>query len=79
MDSNAPTKVKPATTTSFTVGEQVRWKNLTGYVHFVDDSYITICVHEYDKNDPMALHKKEKVCVICYPQDWKDVEHEGQK
>lgn len=79
MDSNAPTKSITSSTTSFLVGERVRWKHLTGYVHFVDVSYITICVHEYHKNDPMALHQKEKVCVICYPQDWKDVEHENQK
>jgi len=78
MDSNATTQVKPSSTT-FLVGERVTWKHLSGYVHFVDEHYITICVHEYDKNDPMALHQKEKVCVLCYPQYWSEVIHEDRK
>lgn len=52
---------------------------MIGYVHFIDDYYITICVNEYARHDPAALHKKEKVCVLCYPEDWKDVIHEDQK
>lgn len=79
MDSNATTKVKPTTTTSFTIGERVKWKHLEGFVNFIDEHYITICVHEYVRPDPMALNQTEKVCVLCYPQDWKDVIHEDRK
>jgi len=78
MDSNETTKDQSSTTT-FRIGEKVRWKHLIGYVHFIDDYYITICVNEYARHDPAALHKKEKVCVLCYPEDWKDVIHEDQK
>jgi hypothetical protein len=79
MVSNAPSEVKPTPTTSFVVGERVKWKHLEGFVNFIDEHYITICVHQYDKNDPMALTQTEKVCVLCYPQDWKDVIHEDRK
>lgn len=79
MDSNAPTQVKPTPTTSFTVGEHVKWKDTEGFVNFICDEYITICVCSYTKDDPYCLHKTEKVCVLCFKKDWMDVEHEGQK
>lgn len=79
MVSNAPSEVKPTPATSFVVGERVRWKHLEGYVNFVDDTYITICVCSYTKDDPYCLHQTQKVCVLCYARDWVDVEHEGQK
>lgn len=78
MDSNATTKVKSSTTT-FLVGDHVKWKHLEGFVNFIDDKYITICVCSYTKDDPYCLHKTQKVCVICYPPDWKDVIIQGEK
>lgn len=79
MDSNATTKVKPISSDSFVVGDHVRWKHLEGYVNFVCDDYITICVCSYTKDDPYCLHQTTKVCVLCYPHDWVNVEHEDQK
>lgn len=79
MVSNETSKDQPTPTTSFIVGEHVRWKHLTGFVNFVSEYYITICVCSYTKDDPHCLHRTQKVCVICYPMDWKDVEHENQK
>ena len=79
MVSNAPSEVKPSPTTSFVVGERVKWKHLEGYVNFVDDKYITICVCSYTIDDPYCLHETQKVCVLCYAQQWEEVEHKGQK
>jgi len=79
MDSNAPTKVKSTGDDLFTVGEHVKWKDTEGFVNFISEDYITICVCTYTKDDPHCLHRTEKVCVLCYAHDWKDVEHEETK
>jgi hypothetical protein len=60
----------------FTHGQQVRWKTDEGYVNFVDEEYITICVREWDKCDVLKEHAKRKtnqVNVVCPNVYWKDV------
>ena len=60
----------------FKHGQKVRWKNDEGYVNFVDEEYITICVHEWDKCDMLKKHSRKstnQVNVVCYNIYWDDV------
>jgi hypothetical protein len=55
---------------SFTKGIQVKYKNRTGFIEFVCDEYVTICVETYDD-------KYRTVCMLVYPDQWKDIEIVG--
>jgi hypothetical protein len=60
----------------FTHGQQVQWKDDTGYVNFVDEEYITICVHEWEKCEYIKQHAKRptnQINVVCPNVYWKDV------
>jgi hypothetical protein len=60
----------------FTHGQQVRWKDDEGYVNFIDEEYITICVYEWDKCDMLKEHARRKtnqVNVVCYNTYWHEV------
>jgi hypothetical protein len=60
----------------FKHGQKVRWKNDEGYVNFIDEEYITICVHEWDKCDILKKHSRKptnQVNVVCYNTYWDDV------
>jgi hypothetical protein len=52
---------------SFTEGIQVKYKHRTGFIEFVCDEYVTICVETYDD-------KYRTVCMLVYPDQWKDIE-----
>ena len=78
MDSNASSKTKP-TPTTFSLGEYVTWKEHKGFVRFIDDRYITICIRTYSNPDPHAKHPNNEVCLLCYKEYWHEVEHENQK
>jgi hypothetical protein len=52
---------------SFVKGIQVKYKNNTGFIEFVCDEYVTICVETYDD-------KYRTVCMLVYPDQWKDIE-----
>ncbi len=61
----------------FIHGQQVRWKDDEGFVSFVDEELITICVHEWDKDPIVAEHsrrKKSQVNVVCHKEYWGDVQ-----
>ena len=63
-------------------GEIISWKEHTGYVNFISEHYITMCIREYDKPEEVAEHSKRntnQVCLIIYPQYWHEVERDGQK
>lgn len=53
----------------------VEYDGLQGYVDFVDDAYITICVAVKDRHceDTACLRKENRCCVLVYPPDWKKV------
>lgn len=65
------------------INDYVKWHreyySVEGWVYFVDEEYITIetgikpkpsC--QYTKNE---RHKNIHTLVLCYPQDWKDLEY----
>ena len=74
MDSNAPTKTITTGDDLFTVGDSVKWKDNIGAVKFIGDRYITICIKTYKEDDPNALNNQREVCLLCFNENWKDVE-----
>ena len=41
--------------------QRVRWKDDEGFVNFIDDDLITICVREWEKTPEMAEHSVQKM------------------
>lgn len=58
---------------SLSIGARVRWKGNEGYINFVDDNYITICVSE-KPNPPGSRHSTNKCCLLCYNSQWDELE-----
>lgn len=65
------------------VNDYVIWhtipRDLEGWVYFVDDSYITIEIGVKCKDDEnikhCSLHEKTHCLVVCYPENWKELEY----
>lgn len=55
---------------TFSEGLLVRYKTHIGKVRFISNQYITICIQTYD-------HKVRDVCLLVYPNEWKDIELVG--
>lgn len=51
----------------FKVGSFVKWEQIEGYIRFVCDQYISICVNIYDGDNHFDC------CVLCYNTDWNKV------
>ena len=61
------------------VNDYVIWtKGVEGWVYFKDKEYITIEQSVRPKDEVnyqcCSLHKNERVLVLCYPEQWKEVE-----
>ena len=58
------------------VNDYVKWKHIEGWVYFRDDEYITIEIAVKDKVcNKGSFHKKEHILVVCYPNQWKELEY----
>lgn len=60
----------------FYKGQFVIYDNTYGYVNFISEEYITICVREYTKPSQEAEHALSairQVCVCVFPNDWDKV------
>jgi hypothetical protein len=60
------------------VNHYVKWKpHIEGWVYFTDKEYITIeqSVRPKDNVNYQAcsLHRNERVLVVCYPEQWKEL------
>lgn len=56
------------------VDDYVKWNDLSGWVYFLCDDYITIEIGVKDKPDELVhFHKKTHCCVLCFREDWKDL------
>jgi len=53
--------------TTFYSGLEVRYKNHVGFVDFMCEKYITICLGQSD-------HRSKDVCILIYPSQWKEVQ-----
>ena len=61
--------------------QRVRWKDDEGFVNFIDEEFITICVREWEKTPELAedsIHKLNQVNVVCNKQYWDDVQILGE-
>ena len=60
------------------VNDYVKWtKGIEGWVYFTDKEYITI-EHSVRPKDEVnyqccSLHRNERVLVVCYPEQWKEL------
>jgi len=52
---------------TFYQGLEVQFKNYTGFVDFISEHYITICLRQLE-------HKSKDVCMLVYRDQWKDVQ-----
>lgn len=50
----------------FSAGLEVYYKNNHGYVDFVCEKYITICISE-------GITKDRNVCMLVYPNEYKQI------
>jgi len=62
------------------VNDYVRWtKGVEGWVYFKCDDYITIEVNVRPKDcvnyEACCLHRNERLLVLCYHKQWKDLEY----
>ena len=53
--------------TTFYSGLDVKYKQQVGFIDFVCEKYITICIKTFE-------HKSKNVCLLVYPQQWKEVQ-----
>ena len=61
------------------VDHYVRYKNLEGWIYFIDKEYLTLEIlvrkkSEESYNDAM-FHRNERCLVVVYPEDWKDLKY----
>lgn len=52
--------------TAFYQGLEVKYKDYVGFVDFMCDQYITVCLRRMD-------HRSKDVCMLVYAQNWKDI------
>lgn len=58
------------------VDDYVIWKDLRGWVYFKSEQYITIEISVKDKVDDLVpQHKKTHCCVLCFPENWHELEY----
>ena len=66
----------------FYKGQFVIYDNTYGYVNFISEDYITICIREYNKSPEVAEHSRNKlhqVCICVFPHDWDKVLETSQQ
>lgn len=57
-------------------GEIIEYDGHSGYVNFISNEYITMCIREYCKPEEDATcckNKMNQVCVLIFPNDWHKV------
>ena len=63
------------------VNDLVRWGEHEGWIYYRDEEgeYISIEIHVKHKNCDQLLngtsHRKDHILIVCYPQDWGDLEY----
>jgi len=64
------------------VNDYVVWNNgkgVEGWIYFKSKEYITIEVSVRPKDtenyQACSIHRNERVLVLCYPKEWKELEY----
>ena len=59
------------------IDDYVSWRNIEGWVYFICDDYMTIEIGVKPKSDDLVKQHKNWHClVVCYVQEWKNVEYQ---
>ena len=62
------------------IDDYVKWKRVEGWIYFMDHEYITIEIAVKDKPDNFVImHKKVHCLVVCYKQDWNQLEYKHSR
>lgn len=58
------------------IDDYIKWRNVEGWIYFVDDEYLTIEIAVKDKPDNLVvMHKKVHCLMVCYRYDWREIEY----
>ena len=60
----------------FYQGQSVIYDGMSGYVNFISDEYITVCIREYKKPSEeaeLSITPVHQVCICVFPHDWDKV------
>ena len=60
----------------FYPGQLVIYDGKQGYVNFISEEYITVCIREYKKSPEVAEHSRSnmnQVCICVFPDKWDQV------
>jgi hypothetical protein len=58
------------------IDDYIKWRNVEGWIYFVDDEYLTIEIAVKDKPDDfVSMHKKIHCLMVCYRYDWGEIEY----
>lgn len=58
------------------IDDYVKWRNIEGWVYFVDNEYITIEVGTKEKTDDLVpMHKKHHILIVCHNWYWDELEY----
>lgn len=66
------------------VNDYVRWKShIEGWIYFKDKQYITIEMavrpKDLENYEACTLHRNDRVLVLCYKNQWKELDHVGHR
>jgi len=66
------------------LNDYVSWtKGVEGWVYFVDKEYVTIETDVFPKDEQniraCSLHKNNRVLVLCYKEQWDQLEYVGYR
>jgi hypothetical protein len=61
------------------IDDYVKWRNVEGWVYYVDEEYITIEISVKDKGEEsikdMPLHRKVHCLMVCYRYHWNEIKY----
>jgi len=52
---------------TFYSGLEVRYNQHVGFIDFICEKYITICLKKFEE-------RSRSVCLLIYPEQWKEIE-----
>jgi len=61
---------------NFSLNQKVSYNNHTGFISFITDEYITICINEKDKSSEeqlVAKQPKDQCNLLVYKEDLNEV------
>jgi hypothetical protein len=62
------------------INDYVKWRNVEGWVYFVDKEYITIEVGVKPKPDSLVgFHRKVHCLILCYTHQWHEIKYEKSR